>query len=302
MTITIRESGIPRLRRTAWIEGDGNRLLGLGGWLRGLGQVGSYQFDAWQLQNWLITGAGVCRACATVRLTGNYAIDDLFALMEIAGRWDETFTVAESEGSQTVTINPGSKPGISKEVTLAAWAEFLALVSGGMKRPQAEPPPAAPPPVVLAPPPPAQILIPADAESVISGSVAILLKATGFYAGSLDRPFKEITWAQIKSPWGAWAKARGIMYKFFTDPDEPADEPNTRRLMSPGSAYDRLYQEAERFPEQLKAARIEAGVEIAEPGAVAPPPVAVRKSPWPAIIAGGIVVGGIWALWKGRRS
>jgi len=119
MTITIRESGIPRLRRTAWIEGDGNRLLGLGGWLRGLGQVGSYQFDAWQLQNWLITGAGVCRACATVRLTGNYAIDDLFALMEIAGRWDETFTVAEGEGAQTVTINPGSKPGISKEVTLS---------------------------------------------------------------------------------------------------------------------------------------------------------------------------------------
>lgn len=292
MTITIRESGIPRLRRTFWIEGDGSRLLGL----RGFGQATTYAFDVWQLQNRMTH--------FDVPLTGQWNIEALIALGEVAAAWDETFTVPEPEGAERITVHPGTKAGMSKATTLAAWAQFAEVVASGVKRPQPEPPPVltplAPRPAV----PPAQLLIPADAEPISAADAGIALKTTGFYAKSLARPGGSymIKWTEVKPAWDAWVKARGVTVKLFPDPEEPHDEPDTRRLVSPHGAYDRLYAEAARRPEALKAARTEAGVDIGEPGAP-PPPVVVRKRPiWPALLVGGIVVGGIWSLWKGRRG
>lgn len=156
-----------------------------------------------------------------------------------------------------------------------------------------------------------------NADLLFALEVAIPLKALGIYRGSLDRTAAEVKWRAdgVLTAFQAWADARNVALVVREYADEPEDEPDTLRLISPGGAdgpFDKLNREAEQHPEQLSLARQEAGVcgstgdcpsgfecvdgECVQ--AVAPRP---RKEPWGWII-GGIIGLGVITYYAAREG
>ncbi|MGH9463104.1 MAG: hypothetical protein ACRD1X_17985 [Vicinamibacteria bacterium] len=161
-----------------------------------------------------------------------------------------------------------------------------------------------------APPPPN--------ESVGYLEAWVLLKATGDLATPLD---PAVYWwdDSLISAFNRWSVRRTVEHVDLTpdlelsDPDAPNPD---FMLISPAEVFYQLAEEAV-LPQneaRLFAALREADIEAAgfiddlrtrvprppKPEPEAPPGPAPRKPIWPALVALGIIGGGIWALWKGQ--
>jgi len=159
---------------------------------------------------------------------------------------------------------------------------------------------------------------PPASESVGYLEAWVLLKATGDFAKPLDR---DVFWwnAELVTAFNRWATRRAFPHVDLTPDTEMSDPeaPNPDFMfIAPSDVFYALIDEAT-APENealLRAALIEAAIDPQdfivnmrgrrppkpEQETLPPPGPAPRKAIWPAILAIGIVGGGIWALWKGH--